>query len=63
MLGSLGSLGQLLLIIVVVFLVLHDLFRYFFTEKENRSYWLKWWVVLSIILGFAFWLILWYTGK
>ncbi len=51
------------LVLLIVFLLLDDVVQFFLKEKETRTYWFKWWLVLAIILGTLIWIILMITGK
>jgi hypothetical protein len=54
----LKDLGQFIAVIFLVLLGSHDFAQYFFKEKGTRRYWIKWWIVVSIIFATAFWLLL-----
>lgn len=53
----------LIVIIFIVFLGLHDVTQFFLEDKDSRTYWIKWWVAVSLILGIAFWVLLMFSGE
>ena len=38
------------LIAVMVFVGLHDLAQFFISEKSNRKFWLKAWIIVSLFV-------------
>jgi uncharacterized membrane protein HdeD (DUF308 family) len=59
----LKSIGLLVIIILGVFIGTHEVAEFFLKEKKHRKFWLKVWLVVSGIIGLAFWLILLLWGN
>lgn len=61
--STLKSIGLLIIITVGVFLGTYELAQFFLKEKEHRNFWLKFWLIASVVIGLIFWIILFISGK
>jgi len=52
------SITTLGLILLLVFVGLFELFDIFLKDRSTRKYWIKWWIVSSVVVGIGFWLLL-----
>ena len=60
---ALGSIGFLAIVIIMTFLGTYEIAFHFLKEAKYRSFWLKVWLSMSVIVGFLSWAVLVYTGK
>ena len=56
------SAWLLIVIIVMVLFGSYEFASFFFDEKKHRAFWIKWWIVVSIMIGIFFWIILQFWG-
>jgi len=56
------SIGLLIVIIVMVLFASFEVAQFFLGEKKHRAFWLKWWAILSVLIGVFFWVILMFWG-
>jgi predicted membrane protein len=56
--STLKSIGLLVIIIIGVFVGTYEVALFFLQENKYRKFWLKVWLMLSIVIGIFFWVIL-----
>jgi len=60
---ALGSIGFLAIVIIMTFLGTYESAFHFIKGAKYRSFWLKVWLSMSVIVGLLLWAVLVHTGK